>query len=98
MEDVQKHLMALQQRGLAVSSIARHLATIKVFLRFLLAERVLRRDGEPVGDAENENLDIFKVTAGASNAVSKAKANKARIAAARARKSPASATRVDWTG
>ncbi len=44
MEDVQKHLMALQRRGLAVSSIARHLATIKVFLRFLRAERVLRRD------------------------------------------------------
>lgn len=44
MEDVQKHLMALQQRGLAVSSIARHLATIKVFLRFLRAEHVLRRD------------------------------------------------------
>jgi len=44
MEDVQAHLIHLQQRGLAVSSIARHLATIKVFLRYLHAERVLRRD------------------------------------------------------
>ncbi len=44
MEDVQRHLMALQRRGLAVSSIARHLAAIKVFLRHLFAERVLRRD------------------------------------------------------
>lgn len=44
MEDVQQHLIALQRRGLVVSSIARHLASIKVFLRFLFAERVLRRD------------------------------------------------------
>ncbi len=43
-EDVQQHLIALQQRGLALSSIARHLAAIKVFLRHLHAERVLRRD------------------------------------------------------
>ncbi len=43
-EDVQKHLIDLQRRGLAVSSIARHLAAIKVFLRHLFAERVLRRD------------------------------------------------------
>jgi len=44
MEDVQHHLMALQERGLMVSSIARHLASIKVFLRHLFAEHVLRRD------------------------------------------------------
>jgi integrase/recombinase XerD len=44
MEDVQQHLIELQQRGLGVSSIARHLAAIKVFLRHLHAERVLRRD------------------------------------------------------
>ncbi len=44
MEDVQHHLVALQRRGLSVSSIARHLAAIKVFLRHLFAERVLRRD------------------------------------------------------
>jgi len=43
-DDVQSHLIALRQRGLAVSSIARHLATIKVFLRFLYTERMLKRD------------------------------------------------------
>jgi len=44
MEDVQRHLIALQQRGLALSSIARNLAAIKVFLRHMYAERALRRD------------------------------------------------------
>jgi len=43
-EDVQRHLIRLQHRGLALSSIARHFATIKVFLRHLFAERILRRD------------------------------------------------------
>jgi integrase/recombinase XerD len=43
-EDVQQHLMRLHQRGLGVASIARHLASIKVFLRHLHAECVLRRD------------------------------------------------------
>ncbi len=44
MDDVRQHLIALQQRGLGVSSIVRHLAAIKVFLRYLFAERILRRD------------------------------------------------------
>lgn len=43
-DDVCQHLKALQQRGLALASIARHFASIKVFLRHLHAERVLRRD------------------------------------------------------
>lgn len=43
-QDVQLYLIRLHGRGLALNSIARHLATIKVFLRFLLAERVLLRD------------------------------------------------------
>lgn len=43
-EDVQRHLMHLHERGLAISSIARHFAAIKVFLRHLFAERVMRRD------------------------------------------------------
>lgn len=43
-DDVQQHLIALQKRGLAVSSIARHFASIKVFLRYLYTERILRRD------------------------------------------------------
>lgn len=44
MEEVQRHLIELQRRGLVVSSIARHLAAIKVFLRWLHAERFLRQD------------------------------------------------------
>jgi integrase/recombinase XerD len=43
-EDIQNHLILLQDRGLSVSSIARHFSSIKVFLRHLYAERVLRRD------------------------------------------------------
>ncbi len=42
--DVQSHLIRLQRRGLAVSSIARHLAAIKMFTRFLFAERLIRSD------------------------------------------------------
>lgn len=42
-QDVQTHLIELQRR-LSVSSIARHLASIKVFLRYLHAERILPRD------------------------------------------------------
>jgi integrase/recombinase XerD len=44
MDDVQQHLVALHARGLALSTVARHLAAIKVFLRFLFAEKVLGRD------------------------------------------------------
>lgn len=42
-QHVQTHLIELQRR-LSVSSIARHLASIKVFLRYLHAERILPRD------------------------------------------------------
>ncbi len=42
--DVQHYLIFLKQRGHALSSIARYLATIKMFLRFLCAEHVLHRD------------------------------------------------------
>ena len=44
MQDVQQHLIALQQRGLALASIARHVAAIRMFLRHLYAEGELRRD------------------------------------------------------
>ena len=44
MDDVQQYLIALQRRGLALSSIARHLATVKVFLRYLFTEGILRYD------------------------------------------------------
>ena len=43
-ENVQQHLIQLKERGLSVSSIARHFASIKVFLRHLYAERALRND------------------------------------------------------
>ena len=43
-DDLRQHLIALQRRGLALSSIARHFASIKVFLRYLHSERILRRD------------------------------------------------------
>lgn len=43
-EDIQRYMMVLQQRQLALSSIARHLATTKMFLRFLFAEQVMTRD------------------------------------------------------
>ncbi|GMU37139.1 MAG: site-specific tyrosine recombinase XerD [Phycisphaerae bacterium] len=43
-QDVQKHLIRLHERGLAVSSICRHLMAIKMFLRFLHMERFIRHD------------------------------------------------------
>ncbi len=44
MQDVQGHLASLQQRGLAVASIARHVAAIRMFLRYLYAEKALEKD------------------------------------------------------
>lgn len=44
MDEVQRFLINLNERGLALSSIVRKLATLKVFLRYLHAEGVLRRD------------------------------------------------------
>ncbi len=41
---VRHHLVTLRDEGLSVASIARHLAAIKMFLRFLYAEKALRRD------------------------------------------------------
>lgn len=43
-DDLRQHLIALQQRGLALSSICRHFASTKVFLRYLHSEKILRRD------------------------------------------------------
>ena len=43
-QDVQGHLISLQQRGLAVASIARHVAAIRMFLRHLYAEKEIQRD------------------------------------------------------
>ena len=44
MDQVQSHLMALHQRGLAVASIARHLASLKMFLRHSHARGDMKRD------------------------------------------------------
>ncbi len=41
---VQQHLIILREEGLNVTSIARHLAAIKMFLRYLYSERTIRRD------------------------------------------------------
>ena len=43
-DDVQAHVMVLHARRLSVASIARRLSTIKLFLRHLLNEGVIRRD------------------------------------------------------
>ncbi len=42
--DVQRHLQRLQEGGWAVASIARRLSAVKMFLRYLFAEKVLYRD------------------------------------------------------
>ena len=42
--DVQQHLIKLQGRGLGVASIARHVAAIRMFLRFAYADRIIRKD------------------------------------------------------
>ncbi len=42
--DIQQYLVHLQHRGLALNSIVRHLATIKVFLRYSFAERMMGHD------------------------------------------------------
>ncbi|MCP4594076.1 MAG: site-specific tyrosine recombinase XerD [bacterium] len=49
--DVQRHLIQLQERGLAVASIARRLSAIKMFLRHLYAENILYRDVPSLIDA-----------------------------------------------
>jgi len=43
-QDVQQHLISMQHRGLALNSIARHVAAIRMFLRHLQADGALRRD------------------------------------------------------
>ncbi|MGB0716910.1 MAG: site-specific tyrosine recombinase XerD, partial [Phycisphaerae bacterium] len=43
-DDMRLHMIALSQRGLALSSIVRHFASTKMFLRFLYSEGILKRD------------------------------------------------------
>jgi integrase/recombinase XerD len=61
LDDVQTHVMALHERGLGVASIARHLASARMFLRFLFAERVLRRDVAPLMDSPKKWRYLPKV-------------------------------------
>lgn len=42
--DISKYLYFLKDKGLAANSIARNLAAIKVFYRFLVAERIIKED------------------------------------------------------
>ena len=60
-EDVSAHLAALGRRGLSKRSQARHLAAIRQFHRFLVAERLGERD--PTEDLDTprspRNLPIF---------------------------------------
>lgn len=51
MDEVQRYLIHLQGRGYAPATIVRQLAAIKVFLRFLHAEGLLRRDIASLIDA-----------------------------------------------
>jgi integrase/recombinase XerD len=44
LEHVQSYLMALHNRGLSLASVARHLASLKMFLRHLFVEGRLQRD------------------------------------------------------
>jgi len=44
MQDVQAHLIVLQERGLSITSIARHASAIRMFVRYLFAEREIQRD------------------------------------------------------
>jgi integrase/recombinase XerD len=44
MDVVRHHLILLRDEGLGVASIARHLAAIKMLLRFLFAEKTIRKD------------------------------------------------------
>src|SRR5205823_1916091 len=41
---VQSHLIGLGERGLALASVARHLASMRMFLRFLYVTGSLRED------------------------------------------------------
>lgn len=44
LEHVQSYLMALHNRGLSLASVARHLASLKMFLRHLFVEGRIKRD------------------------------------------------------
>lgn len=55
------YLVQLKQAGRSASTIARKLASIKAFYRFLTAERYIRRDPAEVLEAANKGLHLPKV-------------------------------------
>jgi len=58
---VQRHLVALHERGLAVSSIARHLVAIRMFLRYLFAQGAMARDVAGLFDSPRQWQRLPKV-------------------------------------
>lgn len=55
------YLVKLKQDGRSAATIARKLASIKAFYRFLVAERYLRKDPAEVLEAANKGLHLPKV-------------------------------------
>lgn len=55
------YLVRLKQEGRAVSTVARKLASIKAFYRFLTAERYIRRNPAEVLEAASRGLHLPKV-------------------------------------
>ena len=55
------YLVQLRQAGRSASTVARKLASIKAFYRFLTAERYIRRNPAEVLEAANRGLHLPKV-------------------------------------
>ena len=55
------YLVRLKQEGRAASTVARKLASIKAFYRFLTAERYIRRNPAEVLEAASRGLHLPKV-------------------------------------
>ena len=55
------YLVRLKQEGRAASTVARKLASIKAFYRFLTAERYIRRNPAEVLEASSRGLHLPKV-------------------------------------
>lgn len=55
------YLVQLKQAGRSASTVARKLASIKAFYRFLVAERYLKRDPAEVLEAANKGFHLPKV-------------------------------------
>lgn len=60
-KDLLGYLTQLKAQGRSASTIARKLASIKAFYRFLTAERYIKRDPAEVLEAANKGLQLPKV-------------------------------------